>query len=107
MDQLRFFKEVRKLLNSQKDSVAEDFISKSLKISNSGAYKKLKGITKLSIDEAHTLCDTLGISINLNATKNETIHYPYIFHCDDIVTPPATYEQWAANILNHSLLLDK
>jgi len=32
---------------------------------------------------------------------------PFIFHCDDIITTPATYEQWASNILNHSLDLDK
>lgn len=107
MDQLDFFKQVQKSTRIESDTEFKHLISKILNISLSGAYKKIKCITHLTLLEMTNICKYLNININLSETNNEVQNHPFIFHCDDLVSPPKTYEQWAANILNHAYALEK
>lgn len=102
-----FFIKVRKALSIDNDQKLLRLVSQLLEISESGAYKKVKGITKLTLDEVNTICQHSNLNIDLVDKEDVKVYNPFKFYCDDLVLPPATYEQWASNILNHSLDLNK
>ena len=107
MNQRHFFEEIRRIINVQKESVFKSRIADLLEISESGAYKKINGITQLSVDEADKICKQLNLKFSLLEGQGGGLKHPFLFYCDDLIAPPPTYEQWASNILNHSIQLNK
>ena len=107
MNQKQFFEKIKEVTGIIKDAELKVKIAQLLGISESGAYKKLNSITQLTLDEMSTICVKLNLKLDLFDAKNKEAEYPFTFYCDDLVIPPYTYEQWASNILNHSLHLNK
>lgn len=107
MKQEDFFIAIQESADYKGESLLIKMVSQSLKISESGAYKKVKGITKLTLAEASRLAEHCGVQLDIRQRSSNTANHPFTFYCDDLVTPPSSYEQWASNILNHSRLLDK
>lgn len=107
MDQGQFFAEIRRILSVETEGVFKAEIAELLDISESGAYKKISGITQLSIKEANQICNRLNLKISISEGQNSGVKHPFLFYCDDLILPPSTYEQWASNILNHSLQLNQ
>ncbi|MDF1696284.1 MAG: hypothetical protein P1U56_10645 [Saprospiraceae bacterium] len=106
MQQSQFFEEIKLILNSKNDRTFKSQIANLLEISESGAYKKISGITQLTLKEAHSICKKLNLDISIAEGKYKGVKHPFLFYCDDLILPPVTYEQWASNILNHSLQLN-
>ena len=109
MKQKEFFDQVQQQLGIKKASIFKAKIAKMLDISESGAYKKISGITQLTLSEMNQLCDYMNLKVSIVDDKatTGTMNHSFAFHCDDIIRPPQTYEQWASNVLNHSLLMEK
>lgn len=107
MDQSKFFEEVKRILNIDNEGKLKIQIAKLLGISESGAYKKIKGITQLTINEVNDICSRLNLKLGIVEGNNSGLNHPFLFYCDDLIAPPPTYEQWASNILNHSLKLNE
>lgn len=106
MNQSTFIAHLKDITGIKKDSEIKHLIARVLNISLSGAYKKMQGITQLSINEANEILDYLNHKMEIKRVlPNHS--FTYSFYSDDIVRPPRSYEQWAANILNHSQDLDR
>ena len=106
MNQENFITEIKKISRIDKDAEVKHLIANALNISLSGAYKKMHGITQLTLDEAALILEHINTRIELKQGIQEH-SLAYSFYSDDIVSPPRSYEQWAANILNHSKSLDR
>jgi hypothetical protein len=108
MKQVAFFSQIRQKLAIEKTSAFKTKISQMLGITESGAYKKINGITQLTLSEMNQICELMGIEMSfIENDQKDAVNHPFVFHCDDLIVSPQTYEQWASNILNHSLLLDR
>jgi len=107
MDQRKFFAKIKHILAIQKDAEFRTKVAQMLDISESGAYKKISSITQLTLEETNKICRQLNLKLEFATGDRTTTNHPFVFYCDDLVTPLGTYEQWAANIYNHSLQLNK
>lgn len=107
MDQKQFFNKLKDTLNISKEGELKTRVAQMLGISESGAYKKINGITQLTLEEMNQICSLLNFEIEVKEKTSDVKQYPFSFYCDDLVVPPHSYEQWASNILNHSMQLDK
>lgn len=81
-------------------------VANALGISESGAYKKLQGITKLTMDEAEVIARRFGFAFDIALHDANPDHPTYAFMSDDIIRPPSGYMEWTSNILNHSIELE-
>jgi hypothetical protein len=73
-----------------------DEIAEILKISRDSAYRRIRGETILSLDEAKVLCNQYGVSLDLLlGGSNEIIPFRH-FVVNDM---PDTFEQWLRSIL--------
>lgn len=88
------------------DHFAEE-VAAALYISRSGAYKKIRAISKLSFDESMQVCKYFGISLDQYLDSFGMEKSSYAFQSDDIVKPLTSYLQWAKNILTHSESMDR
>lgn len=107
MDQSHFFQIVKEKLDLSKEAELKIKIAHILGISESGAYKKINSHTQLTLEEMNMICKYLNLEFDFLESKPSLESLPFLFYCDDLVVPPNTYEQWASNILNHSLHLDR
>ncbi|MEJ1240655.1 helix-turn-helix transcriptional regulator [Chryseolinea sp. T2] len=91
--QTLFLEEVRKSLPSNRSFVDE--LAEALSISKDSAYRRIRGETVLSLDEAKKLCDYSGVSIDtLFSPTSKTV--PFIDHA---AGANLTLEQWLNSIL--------
>jgi len=88
------------------DQFAEE-VANALHISRSGAYKKIRAISKLSFDESMQVCRHFGISLDQYLDSFGMEKKSYAFQSDDIVKPITSYLQWAKNFLAHSESMDR
>lgn len=88
------------------DKFADD-VAAALHVSRSGAYKKIKCISKLTFDESMRVCAHFGVSLQRFLDTQGLERSSYAFQSDDIVNKVSSYGQWANNILQHSYSLDK
>lgn len=111
MDKLQhqksFFEYLHHVTGYERTDQFAECIAQALGISRSGAYKKVKGISKLTLDEAVTITQTLGVSINQYLEKLGASRSGYIFQSNDVVHSIDSYTQWADNIYDHGIALEK
>lgn len=88
------------------DQFAEE-VANALHISRSGAYKKVRAISKLSFDESMQVCRHFGISLDQYLDSFGMEKSSYAFQSNDIIKPMGSYLQWAKNILAHSESMEK
>jgi plasmid maintenance system antidote protein VapI len=75
-----------------------DEIAEILKISRDSAYRRIRGETVLSLDEAKVLCNQYGVSLDvLLGTSSEIVS----FRLQVINNKPETFERWLRSILNN------
>ena len=75
-----------------------DEIAEILKISRDSAYRRIRGETVLSLDEAKVLCNQYGVSLDvLLGTSSEIVS----FRLQVINNKPETFERWLKSILNN------
>src|SRR6185436_5597635 len=75
-----------------------DEIAEILKISRDSAYRRIRGETVLSLDEAKVLCNQYGVSLDvLLSTSSEIVPFRH----QVVNNTPETFEKWLRSILNN------
>lgn len=98
--QSSFLHAVKRQLPSAKSFVDE--LADILNISKDSAYRRIRGETILSLDEAKKLCDKTGVSIDsLFSTSSKVV--PFI---DNAAGGDITLEQWLQSIYDHVSRID-
>lgn len=93
--QSRFLEEIRKRLPANLSFVDE--LAELLSISRDSAYRRIRGETVLSLDEAKKLCDRYGASIDsLFALTSNVV--PFV---DRSSTDTYSLEQWLTSVLQN------
>src|SRR6187549_3138988 len=91
--QSAFLEEVKRRLPPNLSFVDE--IAEILKISRDSAYRRIRGETVLSLDEAKVLCNQYGVSLDvLLGTSSEIVS----FRLQVINNKPETFERWLRSI---------
>lgn len=93
--QSSFLEQVKRKLPS--NTSFADELAETLNISRDSAYRRIRGETILSLDEAKVLCDQFGVSLDTvfgNATDIIPFRHLVVNHT------PKTFEQWLRNMLN-------
>jgi len=93
--QIRFLEEIKKRSPSNLSFVDE--LAELLKISRDSAYRRIRGETVLSLDEAKKLCDRYGASIDLLFGTSSNM-VPFL---DRSPTENYTLEQWLNSVLQN------
>lgn len=100
--QSSFLEQVKKRL-SPNVSFADE-IAEILKISRDSAYRRIRGETVLSLDEAKVLCNQFGVSLDiLLGTSSEIVP----FRNQVVNNTPETFEKWLSSILKNLETIDK
>jgi len=93
--QTTFLEEVKKRLPSNRSFVDE--LAEILSISKDSAYRRIRGETVLSLDEAKKLCDHSGVSIDsLFSPTSKAV--PFV---DNAAGGAITLEEWLGSILKN------
>jgi plasmid maintenance system antidote protein VapI len=75
-----------------------DEIAEILKISRDSAYRRIRGETVLSLDEAKVLCNQFGVSLDiLLGISSEIVPFRH----QVVNNTPETFEKWLRSILNN------
>lgn len=75
-----------------------DEIAEILKISRDSAYRRIRGETILSLDEAKVLCNQFGVSLDiLLSTSSEIVPFRH----QVVNNTPETFEKWLRSILSN------
>jgi len=93
--QTSFLEEVKKKLPPAASFADE--LAETLSISRDSAYRRIRGETVLSLDEAKVLCNQFGVSLDAilgNATDIIPFKHLVVNHL------PQTFEQWLKTMLN-------
>lgn len=100
--QSSFLEQVKKKLPANV-SLADE-IAEVLNISRDSAYRRIRGETVLSLDEAKTLCTKFGLSLDsLLAIQSEIIPFRHLV----VNNKPETFEQWLRSMLENLELIAK
>jgi hypothetical protein len=92
--QSSFLDQIKKRLPSNV-SLADE-IAEILKISRDSAYRRIRGDTVLSLDEAKLLCNQYGVSLDiLLSTSSEIVPFRH----QVVNNTPETFEKWLRSIL--------
>lgn len=75
-----------------------DEMAEILKISRDSAYRRIRGETILSLDEAKVLCNQFGVSLDLLLGSSQEI---VPFRHQIVNNEPETFEKWLRSILNN------
>lgn len=98
--QKEFFNFIKATL--REDVKLVDEVSKALKITNSGAYKKINGDSNLKFNELTVLCQYFNVSFDEYAHGTPTsISSSYPFYSDALKFKPESYHEYWSNILEH------
>ncbi len=97
--QSAFLEEVKKRLPTNLSFVDE--LAEILSISKDSAYRRIRGETILSLDEAKKLCERFGVSIDSLFTPTTNM-VPFM---DRSPSPNYTLEQWLTSILKNVEML--
>ena len=98
--QVEFFHHIKSTL--REDVKLVDEVSKALKITNSGAYKKINADSNLKFDEIISLCQYFNVSFDEYAHGVPTsISSSYPFYSDALKFKPESYHDYWSNILRH------
>lgn len=90
--QIRLFNEMKRLLPGE--ASLSSMVSDLLFVSNDSAYRRIRGETPLTLDEAGVLCKHFHLSLdNMLSLKNNAV----VFHKASI-KPSATFEEYIENI---------
>jgi transcriptional regulator with XRE-family HTH domain len=93
--QSAFLDEIRKRLAANLSFVDE--LAEQLSISRDSAYRRIRGETVLSLDEAKKLCERYGVSIDsLFAPTSNVVPFNVRSTADDY-----TLEQWLTSVLHN------
>ena len=75
-----------------------DEMAEILKISRDSAYRRIRGETILSLDEAKLLCNQFGVSLDmLLGTSHEIVPFRH----QVVNNEPETFDKWLRSILNN------
>ena len=103
--QKEFFEIIKRQLPTGSSLVHS--IAKTLSMSESGAYKKITNISKLSFEEVIILCKRYGISFDSFTSDADKSLSPYFFYSDTIRYEPRSYNEFLAGFLESSQMLDR
>ncbi len=94
--QFSFLEQIKKRLPPNVSFADE--IAEILKISRDSAYRRIRGETILSLDEAKVLCNQYGVSLDvLLGTSSEIVPFRH----QVVNNKPETFETWLRSILNN------
>lgn len=94
--QSSFLEQVKKRLDPSA-SLADE-LAELLNISRDSAYRRMRGETVLSLDEAKVLCNQFGVSLDiLLGTSSEIVPFRH----QVVNNTPETFEKWLRSILNN------
>lgn len=94
--QSSFLEQVKKRIDP--NASFADEIAEILKISRDSAYRRIRGETVLSLDEAKVLCNQYDVSLDiLLGTSSEIVP----FRLQVVNNTPETFEKWLRSILNN------
>ncbi|HEU5292703.1 MAG TPA: hypothetical protein VFU05_18770 [Cyclobacteriaceae bacterium] len=80
-----------------------DEIAEILKISRDSAYRRIRGETVLSLDEAKVLCNQFGVSLDvLLGNPSEVIPFKHLV----VNNTPQTFERWLRSMLSNLETID-
>lgn len=100
--QSSFLDQVKKKLPANV-SLADE-IAEVLNISRDSAYRRIRGETVLSLDEAKTLCTKFGLSLDsLLGIQSEIIPFRHLI----VNNKPETFERWLRSMLENLELIEK
>lgn len=100
--QSTFLEQVKKKLAAHV-SLADE-IAEVLNISRDSAYRRIRGETVLSLDEAKTLCTKFGLSLDsLLAIQSEIVPFRHLI----VNNRPETFEHWLRSMLENLELIEK
>jgi plasmid maintenance system antidote protein VapI len=100
--QSSFLEQVKKSL-SPNVSLADE-IAEILNISRDSAYRRIRGETVLSLDEAKILCTKFGVSLDLLlGIESGIIPFRHLI----VNNKPETFEHWLKSILENLELIEK
>jgi hypothetical protein len=75
-----------------------DEMAEILKISRDSAYRRIRGETVLSLDEAKALCNQYGVSLDvLLGTSSEIVPFRHLI----VNNTPQTFEKWLRSMLEN------
>ncbi len=97
--QEKFIEKIEESL--QEDQKLVDFVAQSLGISNSGAYKKISGGSKLNLSEIIKLCSGVNISFDEFTSGLKEVRTSYAFHSEALKHQLSSFEEYWINICNH------
>lgn len=81
-----------------------DEIAEILNISRDSAYRRIRGETVLSLDEAKTLCTKFGVSLDLLlGIESGIIPFRHLI----VNNKPETFEHWLRSMLENLALIEK
>ena len=81
-----------------------DEIAEILNISRDSAYRRIRGETVLSLDEAKTLCTKFGVSLDLLlGIESGIIPFRHVI----VNNKPETFEHWLRSMLENLELIEK
>lgn len=103
--QKEFFEIIKRQLRTGSSLVSS--VAKTLSMSESGAYKKINNISKLSFEEVILLCKKYGISFDSFTSEADKSLSPYFFYSDTIRYEPRSYNEFVAGFLESSKMLDR
>src|SRR5688572_24973127 len=75
-----------------------DEMAEILKISRDSAYRRIRGETVLSLDEAKLLCNQFGVSLDLLLGESPEI---VPFRHQVVNNTPESFDKWLRSILNN------
>lgn len=104
-NQQHFFEIIKRQLPAEANLVSN--IAKTLNMSESGAYKKINNISKLSFDEIIILCKQYGVSFDSFTSDADKSLSPYFFYSDTIRYEPRSYMEYISGFLESSQMLDR
>jgi len=94
--QFSFLEQVKKRLPP--NASFADEIAEILKISRDSAYRRIRGETVLSLDEAKVLCNQYGVSLDvLLGTSSEIVQFRH----QVVNNTPHTFEGWLRSMLDN------
>jgi hypothetical protein len=100
--QSSFLEQVKKSL-SPNVSLADE-IAEILNISRDSAYRRIRGETVLSLDEAKLLCTKFGVSLDLVlGIESGVIPFRHLL----VNNQPETFERWLKSMLENLELIEK
>ena len=81
-----------------------DEIAEVLNISRDSAYRRMRGETVLSLDEAKTLCTKFGVSLDsLLGIESGIVPFQHLI----VSNKPGTFERWLSSMLENLELIEK